>query len=163
MARAVVRAGVGALDDHFDRSLRGFYAMDATQEAPRNFRSYATRKACARGGFTFAAARWAGQVLHDVRCFDETSAHHAQALGHWVPERFEEATPEALTAAAQVVAGTTVDDLLRRYHWPWPCCFHACIRFEGLRLRAGSVWEHDEVGLLSMTRIALAFSTSSTA
>lgn len=136
------------------RSLLRFYAMDASKEAPRTYAQYAMRKACNRGGLTFVAAAEAGILHPRTIAIDEVSAHHAQAIGRMVPERFREVPPRAIQHAAETVVRTSLDDVLARWAWPFPAAFHAEIEFRGLRLRPGSIWEREEIGIVSASRLA---------
>lgn len=136
-----------------ERTVRGDYLADAAREAPRDYDEYARRKACTRGGFAFVGASHACQVLGRVISIDETSAHHAQVMRSWVPEKFEPARPRAIKAAAERVMSTSVEDVLSSYHLPFLSAFHAQFRFTGVRLREGSVWEHEAIGLESTARL----------
>lgn len=137
-----------------DVTLLNAYRQRATIEAAQDYRQYALRKACNRGGLTFTAARHAGVVHGRTIAIDEASAHHAQAICRYVPERFHTATPTALTIAARRIAAMTIDDVLAAYHMPFTYCFHACFRFTGVKLKAGTLWEHEEIGTHGMARLA---------
>lgn len=123
-------------------------------EQPPDYETYALRKACFRGGFTFTAGRYAGQVQRDVVSLDETSAHHAFLNGRFVPRKFRKASPDAITAAARAVTTTPLGYVFRNYAKPFSFCMHALISFENVRLRHGSAFEHYEIGLLSESKFA---------
>lgn len=157
VARGLMRARVGRLaydGKHGHRTLAQDYARTARAEEARTYEEYAARRACNRGGLVFVAARSAGRDLGRVIGIDEVSAHHAAALSHFVPEHFRTASAQELEAAAAAVVETDVDQLLRRWVLPWPCAFAGCFRFRGLRLRPGSVWAAEEIGLVGHARFA---------
>ena len=58
-------------------TLQRAFEMTCNQEFPRNYESYALRKACFRGGLTFTSAKTAAVVVDNVASLDVTSMHHA--------------------------------------------------------------------------------------
>lgn len=157
VAREMASARLGGLEYAAARGTRTLaqdYSRDAAKEFPRDFEHYAMRKACARGGFTFCAAANAMRVHGRTLSLDESSAHHAQALGRYVPEMFSDWSAERLDRAFSQVVARDVRDVLGSPRWPWPVAFNALVEFTGLRLRSGSVWEREGIGLVSMTRFS---------
>ena len=136
------------------RSLREDYAIDARIEAARTYDQYAMRRACMRGGLAFNAARESNVVHGRTVAIDETSAHHAQALCRFVPEQFKIRDPAWLQAAAERIVRISLGAMLKSYSMPFLVAMHAEIRFSGLRLRPGSVFERQEIGLVSTARFA---------
>lgn len=108
---------------------------------PDSFDSYAIRKACFRGGFTFTAAATASSVVHRVFSADVTSMHHTFIVGKRVPYKFDPATKELLQVAIEEIASEPLQAVLRRYHNPFYHYIHACVRFRNLRLKSGSCFE----------------------
>ena len=137
-----------------ERTLLQAYRQRATTEAPRTYEQYALRKACNRGGLVFTAARHAGRIQGRTLAIDEASAHHAQAICRYVPERFQSVPMSVIQTAAERIARMSIDDVLYSYHMPFTFYFHAAFEFTGVRLRKGTVWEHEEIGTLSMSRFA---------
>lgn len=137
------------------RTLLQDYRRDAAKEFSRDYNQYAMRKACSRGGFTFCASKTAMMVRGRTIAIDETSAHHAQACGRFVPESFKQAAQSALQRACDTIVRRTVDEVLAMYKWPFPAAIHAEVEFKDLRLRHGSVFERQGIGLISMQRFAL--------
>lgn len=118
-----------------------FYGM------PETFDSYAIRKACFRGGFTFTAAATASKVVNRVFSADVTSMHHTFIVGKRVPVRFAPANPRTLQVAIDEIIATPLSEVLRRYHNPFYHYIHACVRFRNMRLKAGSCFEEWGVAL----------------
>jgi hypothetical protein len=135
------------------RSLGKDYALDASREAAKTYEEYATRRACMRGGFAFVSAREAGRVHGRGLSIDETSAYHAQVMCRYVPEGFKPRTASWLQAAAEKIVEKTPDAVMAAYHMPFPWYIHAQIEFEGLRLRRGTVFEAQEIGLMGTPRL----------
>lgn len=157
MAREIASKRVGELTYEAargERTLESDYRRDASKEFPRDFDHYAMRKACARGGFTFCAASSAMRVHGRTISIDESSAHHAQAIGRYVPEEFKDWPAERLQRAFDQVAATSIDDMLGMPRNPWPVAFNALVEFKGLRLRPGTIWEREGIGLVSIARFA---------
>lgn len=119
-----------------------------TDELPSNYDSYALRKACFRGGFTFTAATYACKDITNVVSTDVTSMHHTFINGRFVPVRFEPVAPKILKVYTQAVLNTSRADVLARYWQPFGCAFHAKFRFTNLRLREGSCFEKWGVALI---------------
>ena len=114
---------------------------------PETFDSYAIRKACFRGGFTFTAAATASRTVRRVFSADVTSMHHTFIVGKRVPVKFAPASKELLQAAIEEIASTPLRDVLRRYHNPFYHYIHACVRFRNIRLRQGSAFEQWGIAL----------------
>ena len=113
---------------------------------PKDFKHYALRKACFRGGFTFTAARFAHKAVENVCSLDETSAHHAFINGKMVPVDFRD-DPEGKNIR-NICDQILLTDPLENYGKPFTGAFHAQISFTNLRLKKGSVFEAYEIGLL---------------
>lgn len=161
MARHEIQEGIGQLsyerrirERAVSRNLMHDYFCDATREAPRTYEQYAMRKACMRGGLTFNAARESNKVHGRTVAIDETSAFHAQVMCRYVPEEFKPRDRAWLQAAAEKIVTTTPAGVLRCYHMPFIIGMHAEVEFEGLRLREGSVFAAQEIGLVSTGRFA---------
>lgn len=115
-------------------------AFEATcnQEFPKNYESYALRKACFRGGLTFTSAKTAGVVVHNVASLDVTSMHHAFINGRRLPVKFAPTPCELLQIACERIAATSLDDVLSHYDDPFRAGLHVAVRFSHLRLRKGT-------------------------
>lgn len=135
------------------RSLGKDYSLDASREAAKTYEQYAMRRACMRGGFAFVSAREAGRVHGRSISIDETSAYHAQVMCRYVPEEFKPRTATWLQAAAEKIVEKSTSAVLASYHMPMLTYFHAQIEFEGLRLRPGTVFEAQEIGLIGTPRL----------
>lgn len=118
-----------------------FYGM------PEMFDSYAIRKACFRGGFTFTSAATASKVVRRVFSADVTSMHHTFIVGKRTPIRFAPANRQTLQAAVDDIVATPLSEVLRRYHNPFYHYIHACVRFRNMRLKAGSAFEEWGIAL----------------
>ena len=120
------------------------------QEFPRDYETYALRKACFRGGLTFTAGKYSGIVMEDVLSLDEVSAHHAYINGHMVPVRFAKLDPEILQRYAERIIHTSKEEVYRYYEEPFGCALHVCVRFENLRLKRDSAFE--ALGIATLAR-----------
>ena len=120
------------------------------QEFPRDYETYALRKACFRGGLTFTAGKYSGVVIENVLSLDEVSAHHAYINGHMVPVRFSKLDPETLQRYAERIIHTSKEEVYRYYEEPFGCALHACVRFENLRLKRDSAF--DALGIATLAR-----------
>lgn len=130
-------------------SLFDVFKMTCIREWSPNFYLYALRKACFRGGLTFTSANRAAQVAHNVASLDVTSMHHLFIAGRYMPRNFRvpEST-EPLQRVAESILATSRAEVLRNYHCPLPFGLHARIRFEGLRLKPGTVFEREGIALI---------------
>lgn len=122
------------------------------QELPPDYHSYALRKACFRGGFTFTSAAAASRLLRNVHSIDVTSMHHAYINGRRIPVRWTDPEPGALETNIRQILACSTSDILRRYDYPFPVCIHACIRFDNLRLKQGSCFEAWGIALLAQSK-----------
>lgn len=116
-------------------TLQRAFEMTCNQEFPRDYESYALRKACFRGGLTFTSAQTANVVVDNVTSLDVTSMHHAFINGRRLPVKFAPTPPELLQIGCERVAATSLDDVLSHYDDPFRMGLHVAVRFSNLRLR----------------------------
>lgn len=119
-------------------TLQRAFETTCNQEFPKNYESYALRKACFRGGLTFTSAKTASVVVDNVASLDVTSMHHAFINGRRLPVKFAVAPPEILQIACERIISTPLEDVLRNYSDPFRTGVHVAIRFTNLRLRANT-------------------------
>lgn len=119
-------------------TLQRAYETTCNQEFPKNYESYALRKACFRGGLTFTSAKTASVAVDNVASLDVTSMHHAFINGRRLPVKFAVAPPEILQIACERIVGTPLEDVLRNYSDPFRVGLHVAIGFTNLRLRANT-------------------------
>ncbi len=119
-------------------TLQRAFEMTCNQEFPKNYESYALRKACFRGGLTFTSAKTADVVVHNVASLDVTSMHHAFINGRRLPVKFAPTPSELLQIACERIAATSLDDVLSHYDDPFHVGLHVAVRFSHLRLRKGT-------------------------
>lgn len=122
------------------------------QEMPKTYNSYALRKACFRGGYTFTAAASASVVVSNVVSVDVTSMHHTFINGRMLPDHFTYMRNCDLKRLCDRVLAVTREQVLERYDRPFPCAFHARIRLTNVRLRRGSAFAHWGVALEPMSK-----------
>lgn len=120
--------------------LRAF-EMTCNQEFPKNYESYALRKACFRGGLTFTSAKTAGVVVDNVMSLDVTSMHHAFINGRRLPVKFASAPTDILQIACERIVNTSLEDVLSNYDDPFRTGLHAAVRFTNLRLRENTCFD----------------------
>ena len=131
------------------KELRAFRAA-AAQEEPEDEESYRLRKACFRAGLTFTGGKNAGKIFENVTSIDTISMHHSFILGRLVPRGFHRAEPAILGRALENIFETPVEKVLAQYEQPFGTALHARVRFKGLKLKAGSVFEAQ--GIASLAR-----------
>ena len=119
-------------------TLQRAYETTCNQEFPKNYASYALRKACFRGGLTFTSAKTASVVVDNVASLDVTSMHHAFINGRRLPVKFAVVPPEILQIACDHIVGVPLEDVLRNYSDPFRTGLHVAISFTNLRLRANT-------------------------
>lgn len=143
MARREIGGRRVTLRDGKRLTLQRAFEMTCNQEFPRDYESYALRKACFRGGLTFTSAQTANVVVHNVASLDVTSMHHAFINGRRLPVKFAPTPSELLQIACERIAATSLDDVLGHYDDPFRTGLHVAVRFSNLRPRKGtcfSVW-----------------------
>lgn len=119
-------------------TLQRAFETTCNQEFPKNYESYALRKACFRGGLTFTSAKTASVVVDNVASLDVTSMHHAFINGRRLPVKFAVVPPEILQIACEHIVSMPLEDVLRNYSDPFRMGLHVAIRFTNLRLRANT-------------------------
>lgn len=119
-------------------TLQRAFEMTCNQEFPKNYESYALRKACFRGGLTFTSAKTASVVVDNVASLDVTSMHHAFINGRRLPVKFAGVPSEILQIACERIVSTSLVDVLRNYSDPFRTGLHVAIEFANLRLRANT-------------------------
>lgn len=119
-------------------TLQRAFETTCNQEFPKNYESYALRKACFRGGLTFTSAKTASVVVDNVASLDVTSMHHAFINGRRLPVKFAVAPPEILQIACEHIVSMPLEDVLRNYSDPFRMGLHVAIRFTNLRLRTNT-------------------------
>lgn len=138
MARREIGGRRVTLRDGKKLTLQRAFETTCNQEFPRDYESYALRKACFRGGLTFTSAQTAGVVVDNVASLDVTSMHHAFINGRRLPVKFTLTPPELLQIACERIAATSLEDVLSRYDDPFRTGLHVAVRFSNLRLRKGT-------------------------
>lgn len=116
-------------------TLQRAFEITCNQEFSRDYKSYALRKSCFRGGLTFTSAKTASVVVDNVASLDVTSMHHAFINGRRLPVKFAPTPSELLQIACERIAATSLDDVLSHYDDPFRVGLHVAVRFSGLRLR----------------------------
>lgn len=122
------------------------------QEMPRTYNSYALRKACFRGGYTFTSARYASTIQENVVSVDVTSMHHTFINGRMLPEKFSYKDNRQLQAACRSILATTREWVVDHYDKPFDFAIHARIRFTNIRLKKDSAFEFYGIGLCPMSK-----------
>lgn len=122
-------------------TLQRAFELTCNQEFPKNYESYALRKACFRGGLTFTSAKTASVVVDNVASLDVTSMHHAFINGRRLPVKFAPTPPELLQIACERVINTSLEDVLSNYDDPFLTGLHVAVRFVNLRLRENTCFD----------------------
>lgn len=122
-------------------TLQRAFETTCGQEFPKNYASYALRKACFRGGLTFTSARTASVVVDNVASLDVTSMHHAFINGRRLPVKFAPTPPDLLQIACESIVDTSLIDVLTHYDNPFHMGVHVAVRFTNIRLRKGTCFD----------------------
>lgn len=122
-------------------TLQRAFEITCNQEFPRNYESYALRKACFRGGLTFTSAKTANVVVGNVASLDVTSMHHAFINGRRLPVKFAPTPSDILQVACERIVSTALEDVLANYSDPFRTGIHAAVRFTSLRLRKNTCFD----------------------
>lgn len=122
-------------------TLQRAFEMTCNQEFPKDYKSYALRKACFRGGLTFTSAKTASVVVDNVASLDVTSMHHAFINGRRLPVHFAPTPADLLQIACESIIATPLDDVLAHYDDPFRTGVHVAVRFVNLRLRKGTCFD----------------------
>lgn len=141
MARREIGVRRVTLRDGKKLTLQRAFEMTCNQEFPRNYESYALRKACFRGGLTFTSAKTANVVVDNVASLDVTSMHHAFINGRRLPVKFASTPSDILQVACERIVSTTLEDVLANYSDPFRTGIHAAVRFTRLRLRKNTCFD----------------------
>lgn len=135
-------------------TLRKAFMSLCRQESPHSYGSYAMRKACFRGGYTFTSASMASRVVRNVVSVDVTSMHHTFINGRKIPVRFEPCKPDTLQRMCETICATTLQSVMDSYHQPFDFALHARVRFVNLRLRQNSCFARWGIALLAQSKFA---------
>lgn len=130
------------------------------KELPIDYESYALRKACFRGGFTFTAGKTANKVVHNVCSLDVTSMHHLFINGRRIPQDFVKCDKEALTFIVKNTVKKSLSAVLHDYDWPFYTTFHCCVTYTNIRLKKGSAFEAYQIGLIPMDKFRVKIDNS---
>lgn len=122
-------------------TLQRAFEMTCDQEFPKDYKSYALRKACFRGGLTFTSAKTASVVVDNVASLDVTSMHHAFINGRRLPVKFASAPTDILQIACERIVNTSLEDVLQNYDAPFFTGLHVAVKFVNLRLRENTCFE----------------------
>ena len=122
-------------------TLQRAFEMTCNQEFPKDYKSYALRKACFRGGLTFTSAKTASVVVDNVASLDVTSMHHAFINGRRLPVKFAPVPADVLQIACERVINTSLDDVLTNYDDPFLTGLHVAVRFVNIRLRENTCFD----------------------
>lgn len=151
LVRRFARANIGTLHDLGGKTLWECWLIRCKTELPKTYESYATRRACFRGGLSFTAAKMAGIPVRNVASLDVTSMHHT-FMARAIPVNFHPCNLTMLQTFAEYVVRLPVEDILVSYVRPFPVAFHARIAFTNLRFKDGSCFQHWDIGTLSESK-----------
>lgn len=122
-------------------TLQRAFETTCNQEFPKDYKSYALRKACFRGGLTFTSAKTASVVVDNVASLDVTSMHHAFINGRRLPVKFASAPTDILQIACERIVNTSLEDVLQNYDDPFLTGLHVAVKFVNLRLRENTCFD----------------------
>lgn len=156
LVRQMAKNDIGAYkvrDRHGkENTLAHYFHQICNSERAKDYETYALRKACFRGGFTFTAARYANIVVQNVVSLDAVSMHHLFINGRFVPCDFRKADVDELDNACFSILETSREYALEHYEKPFLFGIHACVEFRNLRLKDGSIFARDHIALLARSK-----------
>ena len=156
LVRQMARNDIGThkvRDRHGKEStLARYFHQICNSERAKDYETYALRKACFRGGFTFTAARYASVVVNNAVSLDAVSMHHLFINGRFVPCDFKRAHLDELENACFSILETSREYALAHYEKPFLFGIHACVEFKNLRLKDGSIFARDHIALLARSK-----------
>lgn len=145
LVRQMARREIGGrritLQSGKQMTLQRAFELTCNQEFPKNYESYALRKACFRGGLTFTSAKTASVIVDNVASLDVTSMHHAFINGRRMPVKFAPIPSDILQVACERIVNTPLEDVLANYNDPFRTGVHAAVRFTNLRLRKNTCFD----------------------
>lgn len=134
------------------RNPQMMYLKRCEEEKPKTYLRYALRKACFQGGLTFTAGKAAFRTWNDVASFDVVSMHHTFCNGRYLPINFRPIRPEDLQFVLKRIVSTPLSYVLSHYEQPFVDAIHARVYFKNMRLREGSVFEEQQIGVVAETK-----------
>lgn len=138
---------------HGKRQIGWLYTKLCDQEKPADFESYALRKACFRGGLSFTSARYASVIMSGVHSLDVTSMHHAHINGMRLPTHFMKADAADLQRICEYIVNLPLYKVLQRFEQPFWFGVHVRVRFNGIRLKSGSIFERDGIAIIPRAKM----------
>lgn len=154
IVRQYAKSNLFDLQTENGKSIGRLFRAVCNQEAARSFDEYAIQHACFQGGLTFTSANLAQEVHRNVCSLDTVSMHHLFINGRYVPARFKPVSPYLLQDVVEDVMNTPLEDVLRRYHRPFSCAFHACITLRDVKLKG--CFKELGIGLISQDKFRAA-------
>lgn len=133
-------------------SLSSYFMSTCNKEKALDYQTYALRKACFRGGFTFTAARQANRIVENVVSLDVTSMHHTFINGRFIPVHFQSSSKEELENAAWSIIETTREYVLSHYEKPFLFGIHAIFDISNIRLKEDTIFSRDHIALLARSK-----------
>lgn len=151
LVRQMARRDIGRLklgnEDGKKISVDKVFTDLCKNELPKTFYSYALRKACFRGGFTFTSAAYASTIQHNIISADVTSMHHTFINGRFIPINFNTVDRSQLLYVCEDIINTPRKQIMENYHKPFSFAIHAMIRFENIRLKKNTCFDKWGIGL----------------
>lgn len=129
------------------------FIQTCTKNLPPTYRSYATRRACFRGGYSFCSARSSGLLQRQVLAIDATSMFHTFMPAR-IPVDFHECKPHVLQAFTRATLRITRQEILDNYDQPFPYAIHAHYHVANLVLKKNSLFQYYGIGLLTESKFA---------
>lgn len=135
------------------KNLLHYKYIDNRTDAPKDEFMCLMQRATNLGGYIYASPAYSGRVIDDkVYTIDGKSWHSAALVAHRVPYRWHVVSAEMMQEAFLSVSKVPLRSVLRNWVQPFTTAFHGLFRFTNLRLREGSVFERDYIGLLPRER-----------
>lgn len=129
-------------------SLYGEFLLTCKQELPESEADYNLMIRSTSAGWTFTSSECAGVTFENCLKLDARSMHPSHMLTHLYPRAFEivQGTDRAAFVFSTICA-IPVEKVLENWERPFPYAFNARVKFTNLRLKKGSIFERDGIGL----------------
>lgn len=140
VVRQFARRVLGVIPVSKRMTMWNAYTKLCKDESPRDFKSYAMRRACFRGGLSFTAAATADMVVRNVASLDVTSMHHT-FMSPRLPVQFNVSDTKLLQMDCENVLKTSRETVLKYYDNPFQAGLHCEIEFTNIRIRRNTCFE----------------------
>jgi len=129
-------------------SLYGEFLLTCKQELPETEADYNLMIRSTSAGWAFTASEAAGVTFEHCIKIDARSMHPSHMLTHLYPRAFEIVKGSDRAAFVfSTICEKPVEKVIADWERPFAYAFNARVKFTNLRLKKGSIFERDGIGL----------------